>query len=131
MLKLLIIEDDHIMTKVLTRIFTAEKYEVLCSDTAAGGYAACLKELPDLVVLDVNLPDGSGLDLCAKMKENLRIKHIPIVILTGDAMSVDNKVQGLESGAEDYILKPFINEELTARVAGILKRSFNPREQLP
>jgi len=125
MFKLLIIEDDRIMSKVLVRIFTSEGYEVMQVNTIAEGFSACLKELPDLVLMDINLPDGNGLDLCAKMKENPRIRHIPIVMLTGDATSVDSKVQGLAAGAEDYVLKPFINEELTARVAGILKRSFN------
>lgn len=124
MYKLLIIEDDHIMSTILTRIFTAEKYEVKHSNTVGEGFQACLRELPDLVLLDINLPDGSGLDLCRSMKENPRIKHIPIILLTGDATSVDSKVQGLESGAEDYVLKPFLTDELVARVNGILKRSF-------
>ena len=124
MYKLLVIEDDLIMSKVLLRIFRSEKYEVSHSGTIADGFQTCLKELPDLVLLDINLPDGSGLDLCRRMKETQQIKHIPIVILTGDATSVDSKVQGLESGAEDYILKPFISDELIARVSGILKRSF-------
>jgi len=124
MYKLLVIEDDSIMAKVLTRIFTSEKYEVKHSPTAAEGFQSCLKELPDLVLMDINLPDGSGLDLCKKMKENQRIKHIPIILLTGDATSVESKIQGMESGAEDYVLKPFITDELLARVKGVLKRSF-------
>ncbi len=130
MYKLLIIEDDPIVTKVLTRIFVSEKYEVKQVGTAEGGFQAALKGLPDLVLLDISLPDGSGLDLCRRMKEDRRIRHIPIIILTGDATSVENKMQGLESGAEDYVLKPFIPEELTIRAAGILKRSFNIRNKM-
>ncbi|MDO8806742.1 MAG: response regulator transcription factor [Elusimicrobiota bacterium] len=128
MYKLLIIEDEPIMAKVLKRMFTSEKYEVTNTNTAGEGFEACLKELPDLVLMDVHLPDGNGLDLCRKMKETPRIKHIPIIIMTGEATSVDCKMMGLESGAEDYVLKPFISEELIARVAGILKRSFNMRD---
>jgi len=124
MYKLLIIEDDKIMSNVMARLFTSEKYEVSISHTAEDGLKTCLKELPDLVVLDINLPDGNGLDLCKRMKENQRIRHIPIVFLTGDATSIDSKIQGMECGAEDYILKPFIADELLARVAGIIKRSF-------
>lgn len=124
MYKLLVIEDDPIMTKVLVRMFTSEKYEVIHIGNAEEGFKSCIKELPDLVLMDVNLPDGNGLDLCRKMKETQRIKHIPIVMMTGDATSVESKMQGLEYGAEDYVLKPFISEELMARVAGILKRSF-------
>lgn len=124
MYKMLVIDDDHIMSSILSRIFTAEKYEVKNANTAEDGYKTCLKELPDIIILDVNLPDGTGLDLCRRMKENPRIKHIPVILLTGDATSIDNKVQGLENGAEDYVLKPFITDELVARVSGILKRSF-------
>lgn len=125
MYKMLVIEDDAIMAKVLVRIFTSEKYDVKHCATVQDGFQSCIKELPDIVLLDVNLPDGNGLDLCRNMKANPRIKHIPIIILTGDATSVENKVQGLESGAEDYVLKPFIPEGLIARVAGVLKHSFN------
>lgn len=124
MYKVLIIEDDKIIGKAMQHIFAAEHYEVSLAATAEAGMDACLKELPDLVLLDVNLPDGNGLEVCHRMKENARIKHIPVIILTGDATSVENKVAGLEAGAEDYILKPFIPEELSARAAGILKRSF-------
>ena len=124
MYKLLIIEDDKIMSKVMARMFTSEKYEVNVSYTAEDGFKTCLKELPDLVILDINLPDGNGLDLCKRMKENQRIRHIPVIFLTGDATSIDSKIQGMENGAEDYILKPFIADELIARVAGIIKRSF-------
>lgn len=124
MYKLLIIEDDSIMSKVLSRMFTSEKYDIKHAATLEDGFKTCLRELPDLVLLDVNLPDGSGLDMCRKMKETQQIKHIPIIIMTGDATSVECKIQGLEAGAEDYVLKPFIADELIARVDGILKRSF-------
>ncbi|MEI7530070.1 MAG: response regulator transcription factor [Elusimicrobiota bacterium] len=125
MYKLLIIEDDPVMSKVLRRLFTSAHYEVTLIPTAEAGIETCLKELPDLVLLDINLPDGNGLDLCRRMKENARIRHIPIILLTGDAGSVENKVTGLEAGAEDFVLKPFIAEELMARVENIIKRSFN------
>lgn len=105
-------------------MFTSEKYEVNLAATAKDGFDSCVKELPDLVLLDINLPDGNGLDVCKKIKESPKLKHIPVVILTGDATSVENRVQGMESGAEDYVLKPFIAEELLARVAGIIKRSL-------
>jgi len=124
MYRLLVVEDDPIMTKVLNRLFTSERYEVKNACTIGEGFESCSRELPDIVLLDVNLPDGNGLDLCRKIKDTPRLKHIPVVMLTGDATSVENKVQGLESGAEDYILKPFIAEELLARISGIIKRSI-------
>lgn len=112
------------MRKVLTRMFTAEKYGVTTQGTVKEGFESCLKELPDLVILDVALPDGNGLDLCKRMKEHPRIKHIPIIILTGDATTVENRILGLEYGADDYVLKPFIPSGLLSRVAGIIKHSF-------
>lgn len=126
MLKVLIIEDDPILGKVMQRIFTSEHYSVILAATASSGMEACLKELPDIVLLDVVLPDGNGIDVCRQIKETPKIKHIPIIIVSGEAKSVDNKVAGLKAGAEDYVLKPFLPEELLERVAGILKRSFKP-----
>lgn len=124
MRKVLIIEDDPIMGKVMQRIFVSEHYSVTLAATATSGMEACLKELPDLVLLDVVLPDGNGIDVCRRMKETPQLKHIPVIIVSGEAMSVDNKISGLEAGAEDYILKPFLQEDLIERAAGILKRGF-------
>lgn len=122
--KVLIIEDDPIMGKVMRRIFTSAHYSVTLAATASAGLEACLRELPDLVLLDVVLPDGNGIDVCRRIKETPRLKHIPVIIVSGEALSVDNRIAGLEAGAEDYVLKPFLPEELLERAAGILKRSF-------
>jgi len=126
MRKVLIIEDDPIMGKVMQRIFLAEKYNVNLAVTAEAGLAACLKELPDLVLLDVVLPDGDGIEVCRRIKQTPKLKHIPVIIVSGEAVSVDSKVSGLEAGAEDYVLKPFMPEELVERAAGILKRTWRP-----
>lgn len=124
MYRILIVDDDPIMTKVLVSLFRSEKYEVSSFPTGTAGMQALEKELPDLLLMDINLPDGNGLDFCRQAKTSPRVKHIPVVLITGDATSVENKVQGLENGADDYVLKPFIAEELLARVAGILKNSL-------
>lgn len=124
MYKILIIEDDPIMSKVLVRIFRSENYEVTHSPTGAGCVQTAQKELPDLVLMDINLPDGNGVDFCRMIKSDQRVKHIPVILITGDATSVENRMQGLETGADDYILKPFIAEELIARAAGIIKNSL-------
>ncbi len=129
MYKILLIDDETTITNVLSYMLASENYEVNVSHSAKEGLAACLKEMPDLVLLDVMLPDGSGLDLCRTMKNTAAIKHIPVIILTGTALSVENKIEGLESGADDYIPKVSIGSELLVRVAGILKRSFNTAGQ--
>jgi DNA-binding response OmpR family regulator len=124
MYKILIVDDDPIMAKVLVSMFRSEKYEVTSCHTGGEGMQAAQKELPDLVLMDINLPDGNGLDFCKQLKTNPRLKHIPVILITGDATSVENKVAGMENGADDYVLKPFIADELMARAAGIIKRSM-------
>ncbi|OGR75092.1 MAG: hypothetical protein A2X32_10370 [Elusimicrobia bacterium GWC2_64_44] len=124
MYKILIVDDDPIISKVLASIFRSEKYEVTSCRTGEDGLLAAQRELPDLVLLDINLPDGNGLDICKRLKSNQRLKHIPVILITGDATSVENKVQGIENGADDYVLKPFIADELIARAAGIIKRTL-------
>ncbi len=124
MYKILIVEDEPIMAKVLIRIFRSEKYEVTHCPAGEPGMEAAQKELPDLILMDINLPDGNGLEFCKQIKASQRLKHIPVILITGDATSVESKMEGLESGADDYVLKPFIAEELIARAAGILKRSL-------
>jgi len=124
MYKILVVDDDPIMLKVLGSMFRSVKYEVTSSTTGGDALLAAQKELPDLVLMDINLPDGSGLDFCKQLKTNPRLKHIPVILITGDATSVENRVAGMENGADDYVLKPFLTDELLARAAGIIKRSL-------
>lgn len=125
MYTVLIIEDDHIMRKMLSRTLTPE-YECIQTANASAGLKACAKEKPDLILLDVHLPDGNGLEVCREIKADASLRHIPIIILTGEASSIENRVEGLESGADDYILKPFSSKELMSRLKGILKTGTQP-----
>ena len=129
--KLLVIEDDPTMTKLLQNIFTSDTYSVISAGTAAEGFRSCLEVLPDLVLMAVVLPDGSGIDQCRVMKENQHIKHIPIIVLTTASTSAEDRMRILESGAEGYMRKPFLNDELAAQVAGALKRSHKGEGQAP
>lgn len=126
MYNLLVIDDDFIICKILANIFTSEKYGVRTSHTAGEGLKACLAQPPDLILLDINLPDGSGLDLCRSIKKTPGIKHIPVIILTGGAAETEDRASGLGSGAEDYFSKPFVMEEIVARVAEIIKLGCKP-----
>jgi DNA-binding response OmpR family regulator len=83
------------------------------------------KQLPDLLVLDLMLPDGDGLDICKSLKKDQRTKALPILILTARGEKPDI-VLGLEFGADDYLVKPFSPAELVARVKAILRRSMKP-----
>lgn len=126
MYNLLVIDDDFMICKVLANIFASEKYGVRTSRTVGEGFKACLAQPPDLILLDINLPDGSGLDLCRRIKETPGIKHIPVIILTGGAAETETREAGLDSGAEDYFPKPFVMEEIVARVAEIIKLGRMP-----
>lgn len=126
MYRINVIEDDAVMRKLLAQSLAAEGYECVFSVNAATGYEACVQERPDLILLDVNLPDGNGIEVCRRLKADTKLRHIPILIVTGDANSVENRVAGLEAGADDYILKPFSVKELLSRLKGILKTSVRP-----
>ncbi len=117
--KLLVVEDDQAILEVLQEIFVDNGYSV---ETASNG-ALALKQFkkiePDLVILDLGLPDINGETVCIEMKK--LYPYVPIVILTAKGRSVDI-VHGLNIGADDYISKPFVADELLARVKAQLRR---------
>ncbi len=125
MYRVLVVEDDPIMTKLLASVYKSGKFEVFSAATVKSGLETAFKELPDLILSDVYLPDGNGVNFCRQLKTEPRLRHIPVILLTGDAVKVEDRVYGMESGAEDYILKPFIPEEILARTAAVIKRSLD------
>lgn len=126
MYRILAIDDDAIIRSLLQQAMTAEGYEFLTASTVAEGLAAAGRTKPDLILLDVNLPDGDGISTCRRLKADPALRHIPVLILTGEASDVDHRVDGIQAGAEDYVLKPFMPRELVSRVRGILRRSTGP-----
>ncbi len=88
---------------------------------ATGFYTALGREVPDLVVLDLMLPDADGLDICRYLRRETRTAAVPIIMLTARVEETD-RVLGLESGADDYVVKPFSPRELVARVRAVLRR---------
>jgi len=126
MYRIVVVEDDSVMRRVLQQTLAAEGYECLLAFDAASGCATIAREKPDLVLLDVHLPDENGIEVCRKLKADEKLRHIPVVILTGEAFTVDNRIDGLEAGADDYIIKPFSSKELLSRIKGILKAGTRP-----
>ncbi|MBI4655949.1 MAG: response regulator transcription factor [Elusimicrobia bacterium] len=122
MYRILIIEDDAIIRQTLDKILRPENYELFFSFNASDGLASCLRHKPDIILLDVNLPDANGIDFCRKIKIEEKIRHIPVLIVTGEAVDVERRMEGLEAGADDYILKPFDYKELVFRIKRILKQ---------
>lgn len=120
MIKIIIIEDDPAILIGLEELFKSENYEVTTFSDGKEGLSATLSKNPELVILDINLPNLSGLDVCRKLRENNFIN--PIVMLTARSEQLD-KIIGLEIGADDYLTKPFDSRELLARVRAQLRRS--------
>ncbi len=120
----LIVEDEVPLRESVARHLAASGFTAVEAGSVAAGLAAAWEHQPDVVLLDVLLPDGSGYDLCAKLRP---ITAAPIIYLT--ALGQDrNVVQGLATGADDYIPKPFSLEVLTARIQAQLRRTSAPRK---
>jgi PleD family two-component response regulator len=131
--RILIVEDDRDTSEMLRVYFEAQGYGVL---TASGGREAIdhsRRSSPDLIILDVHLPDIDGYTVCKHLQSDLRTARIPIIFLT-EMRERDNRITGLKLGAVDYIVKPFDMQELRLRVRNILRRGgglISPVTNLP
>lgn len=126
--RLFVIDDDPDILRVLKANLELYGYEaMLASSWSAARDVLNEQQLPDLVILDVMLPDGNGIDICRDIKG--AYPKIPIIMLTAKDR-VSDKVLGLESGADDYIVKPFETLELMARVKACLRRSAPSEEKI-
>lgn len=125
-IRILVIEDEKPIADILEYGFKKEKFKVRCAYTGADGLKAADEYQPQLVLLDWMLPDLSGVDVCKMLTE---LYNIPIIMLTARG-SIDDKVYGLESGADDYITKPFDLREVIVRVKTILRRFGKARNVL-
>jgi two-component system phosphate regulon response regulator PhoB len=119
--KILIIEDEPDIRKTLEYNISREGYEVICASSLSEGRQKLESASFTLLLLDLMLPDGSGLDLCRELKQDKSLSSMPIIILTAKDDEVD-KVVGFELGADDYVTKPFSVRELILRVKAVLKR---------
>ena len=127
MSRILIIEDELPLQRAIAANFRFEDYEVLSADSGLAGYQLATERHPDLIILDLMLPDISGYEVCRK----LRTSGIttPVLILTAKSEEAD-RVAGLDLGADDYVTKPFSVRELSARVRALLRRA-KPSSELP
>ena len=125
--KILIIEDEPDIRKTIEYNLSREGFEILTAASLKEGRELLDKSF-SLLVLDLMLPDGSGLDLCRELKSNQELMNIPIVILTAKDDEVD-KVVGFELGADDYVTKPFSVRELILRIKAILKRGSSQKNE--
>lgn len=119
--KILIIEDDHDIAELVEYNLRQEKYSVEVCRNGAEGLNKARRLLPDLILLDLMLPDMNGLEICRSLKSDPKTKGIPVLMLTAKGEEMD-RVVGFEVGADDYLTKPFSPRELVLRVRAILKR---------
>jgi two-component system phosphate regulon response regulator PhoB len=117
-----IVEDEQPIITLVKYNLEKEGYKVSSSDNGNEGIEDIKKLFPDLVLLDWMLPDFSGVEICKILKKEKKFKEIPIIMLTAKGEDED-KIKGLNSGADDYITKPFSFPELLARIKALLRRS--------
>lgn len=119
--RLLLVEDDPALAELLEFRFRNEGYQVQVTPDGDEALLLAAEEAPDLVVLDWMIEGTSGIEVCRRLRKNKATAHVPILMLTARGAE-DDKVRGLDTGADDFLTKPFSPRELLARVNAILRR---------
>jgi two-component system, OmpR family, alkaline phosphatase synthesis response regulator PhoP len=119
--RILVVDDEEDLLELIHYNLTKEGYRVTCVSTGERALKHARSELPDLIVLDLLLPNVDGLEVCKLLKNDPRTRHIPVVMLTAKGEEPD-VVSGLELGADDYMTKPFSPRVLLARLRAVLRR---------
>ena len=115
MKKIVLIEDDQDLYSLIQYNLEKEGFAMAGAQTGKGALDLCRRERPDLIILDIMLPDSDGLEICKAIRANHELAHVPVIFLTARATETD-RIVGLELGANDYIVKPFFVRELIARI---------------
>ena len=119
--KLLLVEDDPALAELLEYRFANEGYSVRVTPDGDEALLMAEEDTPDLVILDWMIEGTSGIEVCRRLRRDKATAHVPIIMLTARE-GEDDKIRGLETGADDYLTKPFSPRELLARVAAVLRR---------
>lgn len=127
---ILVIEDDPDLVELLRYNLERESYRVTSAGTGSEGLAELQRERPDLVILDLMLPEISGFEVCRRLRKNSETQNLPVIMLTARSEEAD-VIAGIEIGADDYIKKPFSPRELVARVGAVLRRVGHPEAPVP
>lgn len=124
----ILVVDDQLLCRMILRAGLGEAcYDTLLAGTAAEGLALATEHLPDLVLLDYNLPDGNGIDLCARLRNSPRTQNIPVILVSADETR-ETRMRALEMGADDFICKPIDERHLLARIRVLLRHSAIERD---
>lgn len=118
--KILIIDDDNHLRESLAEVLEMEGYATLEAGNAKSGIASAKKNVPDVVIMDIQLPDSSGFQICQELRRHS--KEFVLIMMTGRFLSAEEKTQGLSLGADEYLTKPFDLQELSIRIRQLLAR---------
>ncbi|MCD6380566.1 response regulator [bacterium] len=117
--KILVVDDEEHIRRILKFQLERNGYKVICAENGKEGLHSAQKILPDLIILDLMMPLMDGLEVCARLKEEFQTSKIPIIMLTAKS-EMHDKILGLKNGANDYLIKPYSNDELLLRVNNVL-----------
>lgn len=120
--RILVVDDDAVSRKLVATTLIKSGYDVIPVASGSEALSAVEQEPPDLIILDVMMPEINGYDLCKRFRSMPQTSHLPIIMLTGQD-SLEEKIKGFEAGADDYITKPFQPVELVARIGVLMRRS--------
>jgi len=120
--KIVVIDDEPDIVELIQQVLESDGFTVLSASAGRAGLDLVSREVPDLILLDVGLPDLSGFDICRELRRDPRLSGIPIIIISG-RRGESNVVLGLGLGADDYVVKPFNAAELLARVKAVIRRA--------
>lgn len=123
---LLIVEDNIDVRNYISKVFN-DSYQIKTAENGEEGLKAALKLVPDLIISDLMMPKMDGVGLCKQLKTDERTSHIPVILLTAKA-SIESKIEGLHTGADDYLTKPFNQDELVARVSNLIEQRSKLRK---
>lgn len=127
--KILVVDDDPGMVRLIDQVLTEQGYEMLKTSQSQEALKLLFAQKPDLVLLDVAMPQMDGWQVCRRIRD---LSDVPVIMLTGQQKSEEDIVRGLDCGADDYLLKPVGNRQLVARVRAVLRRSelpFSPEKE--
>lgn len=122
MSKILVIDDDKSIVELIKVNLEIQGHQIITSNDGVSGIALAQQESPDLIVLDLMMPEVDGFTTCQRLRQNQLTKDIPVLMLTA-LSSTENKIQGFDSGADDYLTKPFELPELYVRIRALLRRA--------
>ena len=125
--KILVVDDQAVMLRLVTYALEREGFVTITAQTAAEALESLRSERPDLLILDLLLPDADGVELCRRIRHELNYVSLPVIILSARA-EIEDKIEALEAGADDYVTKPVDPKEMVARVKSLLRRTQRIRQ---